>query len=305
MTGRGPPLTALQAFVAVAESGSVREAARRLGVVHSVIGRHMKTLHDWAGSRLIETGPAGATLTEEGRMVFAAIGPAFAAIARLGEEIRPGPTAEPVMIWCAPGLASRWLMPRLAELRAALGGREILLRPSEQHPNLTQGEADAAIVYAPPLEEEDGQLHIELCAPPFFPVASPSWIALNGVPETIEAFTRAPLIHEHSDDQWRRWLQACGEKVGPLGGPRLWYANMAIEAAEHGQGIALANAMLVHEALHEGRLVRLGERAVVLDRYWMLVAHRRSQAPVTVKLSTWLRVHLAASIPSNEKYEAL
>ncbi|AEG48158.1 transcriptional regulator, LysR family [Sphingobium chlorophenolicum L-1] len=299
MNGRGPPLTALQAFVAVAETGSVREAARRLGVVHSVIGRHMKTLHEWSGSRLIETGPSGATLTEEGRMVFAAIGPAFAAIARLGEEIRPAPSAAPIIIWCAPGLASRWLTPRLAHLRAALGGREILLRPSEQQPNLADGEADAAIIYAPKLDEDDGLLHIELCAPPFFPVASPSWIALNGTPESVAAFADAPLIHEHSDDQWRRWLQLCGEKIGPLAGPRLWYANMAIEAAEHGQGIALANALLVHEALNERRLIRIGERAIVLDRYWMLVSHRRSSTPMTVKLSAWLKEQLTASLPTS------
>jgi len=294
MNGRGPPLTALQAFVTVAEAHSVREAARRLGVGHSVVARHLKTLQDWARCKLVETGPSGAQLTEEGHLVFAAVGPAFAAIARMGEEFRPSPDRTPLEIWCAPGLASRWLVPRLDMLSGALHNRQILVRPGEKIPDFQQGEADAAIVYglAPP--SDDLLASVELCRPLFFPVASKSWLALNAPPSTVHDLAAASLIHEHSDDQWRFWLRSTGgEEPGPLAGPRLWYASMALDAAEHGQGLALTNELLAGPALRDGKLDRVTGWGALLGSYYLVAAKRRAGDSWIAKLRAWLADQLA------------
>jgi DNA-binding transcriptional LysR family regulator len=288
-----PPLTALQAFVSVAEMGSVREAARHLNVGHSVVARHLKTLQNWAGCPLVETTQSGARLTEEGRMMFAAAGPAFTAISRLGEEFRPRPSDIPLELWCAPGLASRWLASRLDGLTEALGGRQILIRPIDRIADLARGECDAVITYGTQ-SAVAGCIVTPLCRPNFFPVASQSFVALNSVSGERGDLRASTLIHEHSDEQWRRWLETVGSSdMGPLPGPRLWYANLALDAAEHGQGLALTNLVLAEEPLSSGRLVRVTDTAAPLDHYHLIVAERRAGDPAIRKLRTWLERELA------------
>ncbi len=42
-----------------------------------------------------------------------------------------------------------------------------------------------------------------------------------------------------------------------LSGPRLWQAQLTLEAARHGRGIALINYLVVAEELKENRLVNI------------------------------------------------
>jgi DNA-binding transcriptional LysR family regulator len=287
-------LNALQAFVVVCEAGSIREAARRLGIGHSAVSRHLQSLQEWAGCRLTETGPGGVILTESGQHVLERVSAAFAAIRALREEFRPTFDVRGLEIWCVPGLSARWLASRLEALRALLGQRPITVRPTDQVPNLSQGEADAAIRYAC-LPEGTGELAgIELCWPAVFPVASPTWLQLNPVPNTPAELPSASLLHEHSDAQWLRWLAAVGvDRVPALPGPRLWYASMSLDAAEHGQGIAIANSVLADGALQSGNLVAVTSAAVALDPYVLLTDRRRWNDPMIARLRNWLLAELA------------
>jgi LysR family transcriptional regulator, glycine cleavage system transcriptional activator len=294
MTGTGPPLNALQAFVAVCEAGSVREAGRRLGIGHSAVSRHLQSLQEWAGCRLIETGPGGVILTESGQHVLERISPAFAAIRALREEFRPTGDLRGLEIWCVPGLSARWLSSRLEALRALLGQRLIVVRPTDQMPNLSQGEADAAIRYGCLPEGAPDLAGVELCRPAFFPVASRTWLQLNAVPKTPAELPAASLLHEHSDAQWLRWLATVGvDSIRALPGPRLWYASMSLDAAEHGQGVAIANSVLAYGALQAGNLVAVTEAAAALDPYVLLTDRRRWNDPMIVRLRTWLLSELS------------
>lgn len=289
MSRDGPPLNALQAFVVACEARSVREAARRLGVGHSAVSRHIQALQEWAGCRLLSTGPHGVLLTEEGQHVLERARPAFAAIRALRDDFRPAQDGRGLEIWCVPGLCARWLAPRLEALRTVLGERPIVVRPTEQMPNLTQGEADAAIQYGPLPQGSPELTGIELCAPLMFPVASPTWLQLNRPPATAAELAASALLHEHSDEQWRRWLVAVGIPApGALPGPRLWYASMSLDAAEHGQGIALASSVIAEQALQAGTLVPVTSGAVALDPYVLLADRRRWNDPIVTRLRDWL-----------------
>lgn len=295
----GPPLNALQAFVTVCEAGSVREAARRLGIGHSAVSRHMQALQDWAGCRLIETGSSGVMLTEDGQHVMERVSPAFAAIRALREDFRPTTDMRELEIWCIPGLSARWLAPRLEALRAVLGRGRLLVRPTDQMPNLSQGEADAVIRYGRLPEGSPHLAAMELCRPDVFPVASPTWLQLNRVPENASELPASSLLHEHSDEQWHRWLAAVGVTAPKaLPGPRLWYASMALDAAEHGQGIAIANAVLVDSALRAGRLATVTDRSAALDAYVLMTDRRRWTDPMIVRLRNWLLTELAPYRPA-------
>jgi DNA-binding transcriptional LysR family regulator len=73
-----------------------------------------------------------------------------------------------------------------------------------------------------------------------------------------------------------------------LRGPRLWHAHLAIEAARLGQGIALANRLLVEEDLTAGRLIEIVPSEVRLGGYYLIAPHRHWRDPAIKALRTWL-----------------
>jgi len=83
-------LSQLRALSAVAEAGSVNEAARRLGVHESTLGTALRTLESQLGIQLLQRGPGGRRLSTRGARflplagsVLAAADDVDAAIARL------------------------------------------------------------------------------------------------------------------------------------------------------------------------------------------------------------------------------
>lgn len=53
-------------FLAVARAGQLSKAARRMGVDHATISRHIKSLESQVGTKLFDTSPQGYTPTPEG-----------------------------------------------------------------------------------------------------------------------------------------------------------------------------------------------------------------------------------------------
>jgi LysR family glycine cleavage system transcriptional activator len=294
---RLPPLVALRAFEAVARLGSVRRAALDLSVDHAAVARHVRNLEAALGVRLLTTGPRGSTPTAEGQRLFEATQRAFDAIAEAADAVRPRTRSE-LRIWCVPGLAVRWLMPRLGALEVLLPRHDIVLRPTDQSPDLPRGEADVEIRFGrrpmPGLRSED------LAAPRFFPVASPRFLAARAPVGDVATLAGLPLVHEDSREQWRRWLAAAGlDPVPPLDGPRLWYANVAIEAVLLDQGVALVNRLQVGRELDDGRLVELLDTAIGLGAYEIRADAAHWNDPAIVDLRRWLRQEMVACLAAD------
>ncbi len=142
----------IRAFLAVAETGSLTQAARRLGQSQPTLGRHIKAAEKAIGVELFTRAPGGLELTEAGRMLVAPAQDMAAASARLmtiaaGRDMQLSGT---VRITASVIVSSFILPPILAELRAAEPQIEIELAPSDTTENLIFREADIAIrMYRP------------------------------------------------------------------------------------------------------------------------------------------------------------
>lgn len=286
-----PPLIMLRAFEAVARMGSMRKAAEDIGVSHTVVSRHVRNLEHWLGQKLVTATPRGVVLTPQGETLFVAVSRAFRIIANTTAELRPGSARSSLRIWCMPGLATRWMTPRLSEIEAAMGAVDISLRAIDRLPDFAAREADLMIGFGsfdqlPPGAER-------LLMPRMFPVASPAWIERHGVPETAEALAEAPLIHEESRQQWTDWFEAMGVKLkSELRGPRLWDANLGFDAALAGQGVALVTRLTAGAEIDNGRLVEILTSTVRLGGYYLLAAPQREGDPVLARFERWLEDNL-------------
>lgn len=292
--GRLPPLSMVRAFEAVGRLSSMRKAADELAVCHTVVSRHVRNLEAWLGARLVERSPRGIQLTEEGRLFLRSASNALDLIAAATSELRPATARGLFRVWCVPGLAARWLAPRLAGLQAALPGVEIVLRATKERPNFAHFEADGEIAYG---LSSDTTARAELMERTrLFPVASPSWLAAHPPIETLDDLAHVTLIHEESRDQWRQWFELAGHPpVMDLAGPRLWYASSALDAAVAGQGVALATRLQAADDLLSGRLVELLETDVGMGHYWFVAPEARWNDPVVSRFRAWLADSVATT----------
>ncbi|MGO4707158.1 LysR family transcriptional regulator [Microvirga sp. 2MCAF38] len=289
MPGRLPPLIALRAFDAVGRAGSLRAASEELAVSHTVVSRHIHNLEARLGLTLFRPQGRGLVLTEEGARYHAQIRQAFDLIARATAELKRGQRRN-LEIWCIPGLATLRLMPRLPDLETLLPDCEIILRPTLTRPQLLRGEADVEVAYLEDAPLPNGVGAEVLATPRVFPVASPALLARHHIERMdVEAALKLPLVHEESTSQWQTWLRRAGlREILHLHGPHLWHAHLTIEAARLGQGVAIANEVLVADDLAAGRLVEIGATKVELGAYYFIASRARWDEPDVVKLRHWL-----------------
>ncbi|WP_371826924.1 LysR substrate-binding domain-containing protein [Microvirga sp. VF16] len=286
---RLPSLSALRAFEVVGRTRSVRAAGEELAVSPTVISRHLQNLQSDIGIDLVEPHGRGLALTKSGEAFHAQLTRAFDLLRQAVHDARPI-QRESLHIWCIPGIANRCLLPRLPELQRHLKTSEIILQPTLSRPDFTRAEADAEIVYIDELEEKSSVRAELLARPQVLAVASPSlrvrYPAITGPCDLLSL----PLLHEESTQQWERYLRQMGlGEIPPLRGPRLWHAHLAIEAARLGQGVALANRLLVEDDLRAGRLVEVIASDVRLGGYYLIAPQGHWRDPAMKVLHTWLK----------------
>ncbi len=296
-----PPFAALRAFDAVGACGGIRRAAAALSVDHAAVSRHLQALELWTGMTLIQrVGGAYGTLTPQGRIYHQRISAALAEVALATQDLMRRDDDTCLRLWVAPGLASEWLTGKIGEFTKRHAKIDLELQPSDHAPDFGANEADAYLHYV-----ADGSVEqvipslrsVEVVRPPILAVASPQFVELMGAVTSPAELVGKTLLHEASHDQWRNWFALHGLlDVGPLAGPKFWQGHLTLSAARQGQGIALANALLVSNDIASGRLVSVGQFPEVFLGSYNFTARRDCwRGTAIASFRRWLENAIAAS----------
>lgn len=134
-------------FLAVAQRGSVRAAASRLGVNHSTVLRRIAQLEERLGARMFEKLPSGYRLTAAGEQVLELAEQMEASSHQLETRVfgRDQSARGLLRVTLSPPLATHLLMPDFAQFARLHGDIEMEILSSGQLANLTNREADVAI----------------------------------------------------------------------------------------------------------------------------------------------------------------
>lgn len=137
----------VRVFLAVARAGQILGAARRLGLNHATVARHLDALEADLGTELVERRPAGCALTAAGeRLVAAAERMEAEAIAAEAELAAGGAgVGGTVRIGAPDGLGNYFLAPELARLTSRHPDLVVELVPLPRTFSLSKREADVAI----------------------------------------------------------------------------------------------------------------------------------------------------------------
>lgn len=297
---RLPPLTALRAFVASAKHLSFTAAANELHVTSAAIGQQVRQLEDHLGTALFHRNRGQLELTETGRQLMPGISEAFGAlvetIAALSEVEKP----TVVRISVSPSFASKWLVPRLDELRKAAPDIHVLLEATTQLVDLESEDVDCVIRYGtggtPDLVTEPifGEAIAPVCSPDFarrFALGRDTY-SLDGVPLIHESGPE----HDKSCPDWNEWLRHEGMQTrNDESGVRMNMSSLVIDAALAGHGLALGKLRLCEADLAAGRLViPFGTpRPVGFSYYFATLAHK-AKLPAVDLFRSWLRSQVIA-----------
>jgi DNA-binding transcriptional LysR family regulator len=147
---------ALQAFLAVARTGRISAAARRLGVEHTTVARRLTALEDHLGVPLFYRTSTGYSLTAHGRNAIAQAETMEEAAHALAARAREssGVLAGPVRVAMAPEFASHWMAPRLEPFRREHPGIELHILVGTRQRDLSRGEAELAIQSPRPRQQK-------------------------------------------------------------------------------------------------------------------------------------------------------
>jgi DNA-binding transcriptional LysR family regulator len=184
----------IRSFVAVAETGSLSAAARRLAASQPTLGRHVAELEQALGVVLFRRGHSGYELTEQGAALLEraqTVGEAANAFARLatGATEQVGGT---VRVAASEVVSAYVLPPMLARLRQAEPAIEVEIVASNQVENLLRRDADIAVRMVAPLQQD--LIARKIADLPLAACAAKSYLARRGRPERAEDLLSHDLV---------------------------------------------------------------------------------------------------------------
>ena len=144
----------LRVFLAIAQAGSLRRAARVLGYGQPTVIRHLRQLEQSLGTRLFERTPDGHRLTKGGQHLMPmAQSMAEAATAIDRRRMAFGDDGAGVVRVSAGEWPSRFLAPRLGSLSARHADVTVELVETHTDPDLDRREADLWIKHGLPARD--------------------------------------------------------------------------------------------------------------------------------------------------------
>ncbi len=284
-------LDGVTVFVAVAEAGSISEAARRIGLAKSVVSERLAELERVLGAKLVQRTTRKLALTEDG---FAFLGHARTimreveeATAQLSE--RRGSLAGPLRIAGPVGFGVAHLGRALSAFLAAHPGIDLSLDLDDRFVDVAADGYDAVIRHGAIADTR--LIARRLCASRRVLVAAPAYIAAHGLPRSFDDLERAcAILYANRESDWRFVGADRAQVVRPIAKLRVNNGLVMRDAVLAGIGVAMLPSFFVHEELADGRLVLidLGIEPEGAELYIAYPPNRSASAKLTA-LVDWLR----------------
>jgi len=267
---RAPPLSAIEALMAAVETGNFRKAAEQLALSPSALSRRIQALEAALGEQLFDRSGHAVQLTDAGRRYVDAVEGPMRAIATASGALHGSRQAPLLRVMASHSLATAWLTPRLGELAAEVSDYEVEVVIGRTPSDFRKHGADLAILAGPgDTAELDTRPLVDLVA---VPVAAPTLANGEAAPRTLQQIVAARrLAVSEPRGLWEHWARAAGFN-GPVAPSARSYETlmMLYEASAAGLGVSLGVALHTDRHLREGRLQRLLDLRVPMERSYLL-----------------------------------
>lgn len=254
-------LKAIRTFIAIAEQGSLTEAAKRLDTSLPTVVRTLAALEDDIGSRLFNRSTRVVDLTEEGQLYLRHVRPMVEGLAQVEDEMsgtqsRP---AGPVTVTAPQTFGSRYVAPALLGIKARHPAILPRLALADRIVNILEDHVDVAVRIGH-LRDSSlkartiGHVRQVLCA-------TPDCIAAHKPLRTPQDLHGLPCILNDGNTSGQSWpLLSDRGRITHVPVTAAFTSNAVgptLEACLAGVGFGLFLSYQVDDALRDGSLVTL------------------------------------------------
>ena len=284
-----PPLPNLQAFEAVARRKSFALAAAELHLTASAVSHQVARLESYLGIRLFERSAHGVRITTAGESYLARIQGAISAITAASMDVRQG-VSNTLYIHSAPSIASLWLMARLNDFARTYPEITFNLSAAHSQSNFELGEVDIDIRYGIP--NWPGLVVEPLFEERIVPLASPAFIREYKLKNPADLLGVKLIRSNVSVVQWSDWFGEFADVRPPEQfAVRFDRAQMSLDAATQGLGVALESATVAARHIEEKKLKPVFglERAIKVKAHFAVYPAHHARRPAVAAFLEWLR----------------
>jgi LysR family transcriptional regulator, glycine cleavage system transcriptional activator len=285
---RLPPLTALEAFIQVARTGSVKAAAAELALSTPALSRRVQALERYLGLTLFDRKHQHMELNPDGQKLMAEIAPVLDALGIAIDSVLKGRRELRLRLGVLPLFASQRLLPRMGELRRLHPDFHVDIDTSPLALARLGDSLDAAIILTREIDptlyaKELGRDEIYLIAP----LERTEGPAAIRTPADLARETI--LVHREMPDLFEDWSRAIGlPDLEPRDVQQYDSGQLILEAVAQGFGIAVMFEQHF-ESAHDPRLARLFAQQVESPYRYFFVCRQRAMENKAVRIfHDWL-----------------
>lgn len=294
-----PPLEFLRGFEAAARHLSFTKAAGELFLTQSAISRQIQALEAFVGVPLFERRHKALALTPVGEAYYRTVAQTLDLLRDATRRIRETRTGHVLTVTTTVSFAALWLVPRLAHFRKEHPEVDVRIAATfevldMEREGIDLAIRDCALSKAPPgAVFLVGEQLMPVCSPEYLreakrekrPLAKPADLRHHVLLLLHDAPRRWPWL------TWAAWFEAMGvADLTPTSTLTFDQYDQVLQAALHGQGIALGRMSLAAQYVRSKQLVALFGREQRLARgYHAVFAREAAQRPQVRQFVDWIR----------------
>ncbi|MGU3808094.1 LysR substrate-binding domain-containing protein [Vibrio diabolicus] len=259
------PLKSIYAFVAVAESGSMTEAAQILSVSHSAVSQAIKSLESQVNKPLFDRVGRQVQLNADGKKYYRKVAPALEQIVDATEALIQDQNLQRITLNMVNSLALHWWIPRMSSLQNFAPQLDVRLSNLSGRFNLEQEGIDAALVHGNTEEWQDYYCE-KLSEDELVLVCSPELIAKTKDSNIAQLLKQYPIIevtNERRKNDWNVWQNATGILRPKSKKPITFNMSIqAVQATTRRLGLLVTHRLFVKDDIKYGQLIELGKPVI-------------------------------------------
>jgi LysR family glycine cleavage system transcriptional activator len=259
-----PPLDLLRGFESAARHLSFTRAAAELFLTQSAVSRQIQALESFLGALLFERRHKALALTAAGQAYYRAVAPVLDQLREATRRARETRTGHVLTVTTTVSFASTWLVPRLSRFRKEYPSVDVRITATHEVIDMEREGIDVAIRDCKLSNAPPGAVHLvgehlaAVCSPAYQreakrarqPLLNPADLRHHVLLNLHDPTGRWPWL------SWAAWLEAMGvEELTPAGTVTLDQYDQVLQAALHGQGVALGRLTLSAQHIRAKRLV--------------------------------------------------
>lgn len=289
---RIPSTQALRALESFARHGTVWQAADELNLTRSAVSHQLRLLERDLGFTLLGRIGTRVELTPQGLAYAGDVRRALAAISGSAMRNAARGLSGALTVSCPPGFASSWLCGKVGTFAEAFPDVALSIQTPRRLDDVSNPDADIFVAFG--FGNHPG-MEVELIKEvDFTPLCSPA--LLNRFDSLTEpaALREATLLHLGTAEDWADWFRLAGLDEGlARSGVTFSDMNLVYAAVLAGQGVAMGDEFICHDALAAGVLVRPFDLAIRSARsYFLVVPQGKVENPAVAAFRSWLKAEL-------------